>query len=179
MFSLSRLFFFGITDMLRVDSWVFLIFTTRVDDPNEINTASDPFTTGVHSKRERVLFIGTQFSTQKRKFKSAFSGRASIVNKKIAPKILCLRGKQARANELIAEGDGYTFIAAPRSPDLRHTSKRRRHLCYCERVSSTEKYLYHKENSLQFVLLGKLVAPTLLTPRVCFITVGYVTSRIN
>jgi hypothetical protein len=42
-----------------------------------------------------------------------------------------LRGKQARANELIAEGDGYTFIAAPRSPDLRHTSKRRRHLCYC------------------------------------------------
>jgi hypothetical protein len=36
-----------------------------------------------------------------------------------------------RANELIAEGDGYTFIAAPRSPDLRHTSKRRRHLCYC------------------------------------------------
>ena len=42
-----------------------------------------------------------------------------------------LRGKQARANELIAEGDGYTFIAAPRSPDLRHTEKRRRHLCYC------------------------------------------------
>jgi hypothetical protein len=39
--------------------------------------------------------------------------------------------KQARANELIAEGDGYSFIAAPRSPDLRHTSKRRRHLCYC------------------------------------------------
>jgi hypothetical protein len=32
-----------------------------------------------------------------------------------------LRGKQARANELIAKGDGYTFIAAPRSPDLRHT----------------------------------------------------------
>ena len=29
--------------------------------------------------------------------------------------------KQARANELIAKGDGYTFIAAPRSPDLRHT----------------------------------------------------------
>ena len=42
-----------------------------------------------------------------------------------------LRGKQARANELIAKGDGYTFIAAPRSPDLRHTEKRRRHLCYC------------------------------------------------
>ena len=41
------------------------------------------------------------------------------------------RGKQARAIELIAEGDGYTFIAAPRSPDLRHTSKRRRHLCFC------------------------------------------------
>ncbi len=39
--------------------------------------------------------------------------------------------KQARANELIAEGDGYTFIADPRSPDLRHTSKRRRHLCHC------------------------------------------------
>lgn len=34
-----------------------------------------------------------------------------------------LRGKQARANELIAKGDGYTFIAAPRSPDLRHTEQ--------------------------------------------------------
>ena len=32
------------------------------------------------------------------------------------------------------EGDGYAFIAAPRSPDLRHEKKRRkirRHLCYC------------------------------------------------
>ena len=36
---------------------------------------------------------------------------------------------QARANELIAKGDGYIFVAAPRSPDLRHTEKRRRHLC--------------------------------------------------
>ncbi len=40
-------------------------------------------------------------------------------------------GKQARANELIAKGDGYTFTATPRSPDLRHTEKRQRHLCYC------------------------------------------------
>ena len=40
-----------------------------------------------------------------------------------------LRGKQARANELIAKGDGYTYIAAPRSPDLRHTEKRRRLQC--------------------------------------------------
>jgi hypothetical protein len=31
MFSLSQLFFFGITDMLGVDSCVFLIFTTKVD----------------------------------------------------------------------------------------------------------------------------------------------------
>jgi hypothetical protein len=45
--------------------------------------------------------------------------------------VLVCVAKQARANELIAEGDGYTFIAAQRSPDLRHTSKRRRHLCYC------------------------------------------------
>jgi hypothetical protein len=44
--------------------------------------------------------------------------------------VLVCVAKQARANELITEGDGYTFIAAPRSPDLRHTSKRRRHLCY-------------------------------------------------
>jgi hypothetical protein len=36
MFSLSRLFFFGITNMLGVDSCVFLIFTTRVD-PNKRN----------------------------------------------------------------------------------------------------------------------------------------------
>jgi hypothetical protein len=36
MFSLSRLFFFGITNMIGVDSCVFLIFTTRVD-PNKRN----------------------------------------------------------------------------------------------------------------------------------------------
>ena len=54
-----------------------------------------------------------------------------------------LRGKQARANELIAKGDGYTFIAAPRSPDLRHTEKRRRHLCYCVCVCS----VYYQPNS--------------------------------
>jgi hypothetical protein len=45
--------------------------------------------------------------------------------------VLVCVAKQARANELITEGDGYTFIADPRSPDLRHTSKRGRHLCYC------------------------------------------------
>ena len=39
--------------------------------------------------------------------------------------------EQARANELIGKGDGYTLIAAQRSPDLRHTEKQRRHLCYC------------------------------------------------
>jgi hypothetical protein len=41
--------------------------------------------------------------------------------------------KQARASELIAKGDGYTFIAAVcaalRSPDLRHTEKRTTPVC--------------------------------------------------
>ncbi len=56
---------------------------------------------------------------------------SSIIHANINHDPLVCVAKQARANELIAEGDGYTFIAAPRSPDLRHTSKRRRHLCYC------------------------------------------------
>ena len=37
VFSLSRLFFFGITDMLGVDSFFFLIFTTRVGLKTRLN----------------------------------------------------------------------------------------------------------------------------------------------
>jgi hypothetical protein len=61
-----------------------------------------------------------------------------------------LLGGRRELERVIAREEGYTFIAAPRSPDLRHRGKSTRHLCYC----SNEQVLHYW---LVFITAGPII----------------------
>jgi hypothetical protein len=102
-----------------------------------VNASLDPSNARIRPKNGRNAPVGRRGNPPRRPRGAEVPPSASSLRTPRADTtgsralVLVCVAKQARANELIAEGDGYTFIATLRSPDLRDTSKRRRHLCYC------------------------------------------------